>query len=135
MGNIDWEAINPLHGNLNYLKDLTDLAKGNRKKQTLSEEKLWNEVLRDKKTGYKFIRQKPIHRCIVDFYCSKLCLAIEIDGGSHIDRKGLDKYRDQFLKQIGIQTIRFSDIEVINNIEGVKVKIKQLCISSPVKGR
>ena len=135
MGNIDGDAINPLHGNLNYLKELTDLAKRNRKKQTLSEEKLWNKVLRDKKTGYKFIRQKPIDRCIVDFYCSKLSLAIEIDGGYHNNKKGMDKYRDIFLKQIGVTTIRCSDVEVINNIEVVREKIKRYCVTSLVKGR
>ncbi len=78
------------------------------------------------KTGYRFLRQKPIDRFIIDFYCPKLLLAIEIDGGSHIKKKGRDEHRDKFLKQIGITTIRFTNEEVINNIELVRKKINDL---------
>jgi very-short-patch-repair endonuclease len=53
-------------------------------------------------------------------------LAIEIDGKSHIKKKGTDEIRDKFLKQIGITTIRFTNEEVLNNTETVRRKIDEL---------
>lgn len=130
MKDIETEAINPKRGCVGYLSQLTYVSKTNRNIPTEAEKKLWVEVLRKKQTGHIFLRQKPIFRFIADFYCSKLRLAIEIDGGSHIGKMGRDKNRDKFLKQIGIDTIRFSNKEVINNIDEVKNKILSL-----VKGR
>lgn len=72
------------------------------------------------KTGFRFLRQKPIHRFIVDFYCVRLSLVIEIDGNSHDNKKQTDDERDKFLKQIGIRTIRFSNDQVLNNPEYIK---------------
>ena len=67
-----------------YNNNLTELARENRKNQTEAEKRLWIEVLRNKKMdGYKFTRQKPIENYILDFYCSKLKLGIEVDGSSH----------------------------------------------------
>ena len=60
---------------------------------------------------------------MVDFYCSKLRLAIEIGGDSHITKRGRDENRDKFLKQIGIDTIRFSNEKIINEIDEVRNKI------------
>jgi very-short-patch-repair endonuclease len=62
-------------------------------------------------------------------------MVIEVDGGYHVSKRGMDKYRDQFLKQIGIQTIRFSDWEVIHDIDKVEKQILRYCVTSPVKGR
>ena len=87
-----------------------------------------------RKTGYKFLRQKPVDRYILDFYCSELNIAIEVDGSSHIKKKGFDKYRDQFLNQIGITTIRFTNEEIINNIKVVKSKLTAL-LPPPCQGR
>ena len=87
-----------------------------------------------RKTGYKFLRQKPINRFILDFYCSELNLAIEIDGSSHNKRKGYDETRDKFLYQIGIKTIRFTNDEILNQINIVKNKLANL-ISPPCQGR
>ena len=81
------EAINPLHGNVNYLNELLELSRKNRNNLTEAEEKIWIEVLMKRKTGYKFLRQKPINRFILDFYCSELNLTIEIDGNSHDKKK------------------------------------------------
>jgi very-short-patch-repair endonuclease len=125
------EALNPLHGTVNYLKELKELARKNRNNPTEAEEIMWNKVLRDKRTGYKFLRQKPIDRFIADFYCSELNIVIEVDGGSHNQKKAYDEARDVFLKQVGISTIRFTNDEVINNIELVRQKL----VVSLVKGR
>ncbi|OIP87000.1 endonuclease [Candidatus Shapirobacteria bacterium CG_4_8_14_3_um_filter_35_11] len=91
------------------------MAKKNRKNPTEAEDKMWNDFLSRDKTGFRFVRQKPIHRFILDFYCSKLNLAIEIDGDSHNKKKDNDFERDRFLYQIGITTIRFTNEEVLNN--------------------
>ena len=102
------------------------MSQRNRKNMTEAEKIIWDKVLSRDKTGYRFLRQKPIDRFIFDFYCPKLLLVIEIDGGSHIKKKGTDELRDKFLKQIGITTIRFTNDEVVNNIEQVKKKINEL---------
>jgi very-short-patch-repair endonuclease len=102
------------------------MSQKNRTKPTDAEKIIWDKILSRDKIGYRFLRQKPIDRFIVDFYCSKLSLAIEIDGESHIEKKGTDELRDKFLKQIGVTTIRFTNDEVINNIETVKRKIDDL---------
>lgn len=60
-------------------------------------------------------------------------LVIEIDGSSHNQKKGYDEVRDNYLKQIGIQTLRFTNDEVLNNLELVKVKMATVCQASPVK--
>jgi len=116
---IVYEAFTP-KGNVDYLNQLLLMSRKNRKNPTEAEQKIWKEVLMKRKTGYKFLRQKPINRFILDFYCSELNLAIEIDGNSHDKKKGYDEARDKFLHQIGIETIRFTNDEVLNNIDKIK---------------
>lgn len=128
-----YEAIDP-KGNVRYLSQLKLLSRINRKKPTIAEQKIWQEILMKRKTGYKFLRQKPINRFIIDFYCSKLNLAIEIDGGSHNKKKNYDESRDKFLEQIGIKTIRFNNEEILNDIDGVKIKLLNI-IPPPCQGR
>ena len=119
---IVYEALDP-RGNVRYLSQLVLLSRENRKKPTEAEEKIWKELLMKRKTGFKFLRQKPINRFILDFYCSELNLAIEIDGDSHNKKKNYDEARDKFLHQIGIETIRFGNDEILNNIDDVKIKL------------
>jgi len=121
---------------IRYLDQLTWAARKNREKETESEKKLWNEVLRRKKLGVKFTRQKPINRFIVDFYCSELSLVVEVDGGYNNVQKDNDRLRDEFLKKCGITTVRVSDKEVVNDIDKVRKKLKEFVINPcPVKGK
>ena len=120
---------------LRYRDSLTWAARKNRKNETEAEEKLWNEVLRKRQTGYKFVRQKPIDRFVVDFYCSELSLAIEVDGNSHDKKLERDESRDNFLKVCGIKTLRFTNEEILEEIEEVKDKLRNELKSCPVKGR
>jgi very-short-patch-repair endonuclease len=106
-------------GNLRYLEELRKLSRDNRKNPTESEKLFW-KLLSYKKLDLKFLKQKPIGRFILDFYCSKLLLAIEIDGDSHDKKENYDKGRDLYLEQRGIKTIRFKNEEIINNIDEVK---------------
>jgi imidazole glycerol-phosphate synthase subunit HisF len=105
-------------GHIRYLDELKTLSKRNRNNPTEAEYIMW-QFLRKNKYGYKFIRQKPIFRFILDFYCRKLLLAIEIDGESHDKKKNYDKERDLYLKSINIKTIRFTNDEVLNNFNEV----------------
>jgi very-short-patch-repair endonuclease len=107
------EEARTKRGNLRYLNELRELSRGNRNRGTVSEKAAWNEIFRKEKLGYKFTRQKPIGKFVIDFYCSKLLLAIEIDGGSHKTKEYLDRERDRYLEQRGIKTIRVKDHEVI----------------------
>jgi len=112
-------------GHLKYLEELRDLSRVNRKKATRSEDIVWYEILKNKKTGFKFLRQKPIKRFILDFYCKELLLAIEIDGSSHIKRKNYDKERDKFLRNLNIETLRISVDEIIKDINKIKYEINK----------
>lgn len=129
---IVYEALDP-KGSVRYLSQLKQLSRSNRKNPTDAEKKMWTEVLMKRKTGFKFLRQKPINRFVLDFYCSELNLAIEIDGGSHDNKRYYDEARDKFLQQIGIKTIRFTNNEILNNIDGVKRRITSFF--PPCQGR
>ncbi len=72
--------------------------------------------------GFQFMRQKPIGNFIVDFYCHKLKLAIEIDGDSHGYTKAQkrDSRKEKFLNSIGIHMLRYDDCDVKANIGAVQ---------------
>ena len=86
---------------------------------TKEERKLWYMFLNQ--LSIKFYRQKVIGKYIVDFYCSKYNLIIELDGGQHYEEKGMqsDKERDEFLRSLGFVILRYCNIDVNNNFEGV----------------
>ena len=92
---------------------------------TDAERLLWGKVRNGQMKGYQFYRQKIIGNFIVDFYCPKVNLIIEIDGGQHYGDavKQKDMARDDFLKSSGLRVFRFSDREVFENLNGVLEKI------------
>ncbi len=103
-----------------YNQALTARARENRKNPTPAEKKLWYEVLQNGRlSGFKFIRQKPLDEFIVDFYCASLMLAIEIDGDSHAEQAGYDEYRTHKLNALGVRVLRYTNADVMNNLEGV----------------
>lgn len=110
-------------GNLKYLEELRILSRKNRKNPTKTENIIWYQVLNYKKTGYKFLRQKPIYRFILDFYCRELLLAIEIDGNSHSKKHGYDEVRDKYLENLNIKTIRITNEAILNNFIKTKENI------------
>jgi very-short-patch-repair endonuclease len=108
-----------------YNPKLKYLARKLRKNSTLSEILLWEKLKGGQMMGYQFMRQKPIYEYIVDFYCSKLKLIIEIDGDTHDYKFEKDNIREKKLKNLGLHILRFNDIEikvdidnVLNGIEG-----------------
>lgn len=101
------------------------MAGQNRKLSTEAELKLW-ECLRDRKlNGLKFRRQHPIGGFIVDFYCAKVGLAIEVDGGYHNDaeQQAADERRTIELNKLNVKVIRFTNHEVLTNINEVQKQI------------
>ena len=91
-----------------------------RKDGTKGEAILWKHVLRARKVeGYQFNRQFVIGNYIVDFICRRLKLIIEVDGSSHFLRNEEDRIRQAHLEQSGYCVIRFSEKEVIQNIDEV----------------
>ena len=102
-----------------YNPKLKALSRELRKNSTLAEVLLWNQLKARKMKGYQFMRQKPIGDYIVDFYCSKLKLVIEIDGESHSGRSREDKIRQRKLESLGLSFLRFYDSDVKGNLDGV----------------
>jgi very-short-patch-repair endonuclease len=86
---------------------------------------LWEKIRGKQLKGYQFYRQKTIGNYIVDFYCPKAKLVIELDGGQHYSFEGKekDRERDGYMKSIGLRVLRFSDKEVFENIQGVFERI------------
>jgi len=113
-----------------YNTSLKEYAKQNRLQLNLTktEALFWNIVLKHDKTGYRFLRQKIINSFILDFYCSKLRLWIEIDGLYHENQKEYDIYRTGILRDCWIKVIRYTndDVEYYLNwvIEDLKEEIK-----------
>ena len=96
-----------------------------RQNETPAEKKLWTHLKDKQLDGIKFRRQHPIGRYILDFYCHKNKLGIEIDGGYHQDKlqQWVDKDRTQYLEELGLRVIRFTNEEVMSQIERVLDKI------------
>jgi len=108
-----------------YNKYLTPTAQKLRKSMTKAEACIWKYVLKSKQTGYSFRRQRPIDKYVVDFCCFPKMLIVEIDGSSHSHRETYkkDKQRQVQLESLGYKILRFTNEEVLNNINGVKNEI------------
>lgn len=108
-----------------YRPWLKEKARERRRDKTLAEQKMWG-LLRKKRTGFKFTREKPMDRFILDFYCSKLLLAIEVDGAYHFSRLEYDFERDNHLKKLDILTIRFTNEQVLYETRPVEKRLVKI---------
>jgi len=99
-------------------------AREMRHPQTPAESELWR-ALRNRQSGYKFRRQHPVDRFIIDFYCAEAKLLIEVDGASHLEpeQQEYDKLRTEYLEELGYKVIRFMNDEVKFNIHSVTNEI------------
>ncbi|MCR4613444.1 MAG: endonuclease domain-containing protein [Bacteroidaceae bacterium] len=104
---------------------LKEFARENRRNATLAETVLW-EHIRENALGVKFLRQHIIGDYIVDFLSRKGNLIIEVDGGYHAERKQMeeDRWREDNLTQMGYHILRFSNEEILYDINHVIQKIK-----------
>jgi isoleucyl-tRNA synthetase len=107
-------------------KILKEFANKNKIGQTESETILWNHLKGKQLADAKFRRQHIIDEFIVDFVCLSKGLIVEVDGGYHLKPEVIeaDKTRTEILADLGYQVIRFTNEEVISNIDGVLLKIK-----------
>ena len=106
-----------------YDRNKIDFARSLRKEMTLWEKKLWFNFL--KNCSPRFQRQKIIGNYIVDFYCARAKLVVELDGSQHYknDAPIKDSERTKYLKSCGLKVIRFSNSEINKNFAGVCDKI------------
>ena len=86
---------------------------------TKEERHLWYDFL--KPLPVTFNRQKVIGKYVVDFYCASANLVIELDGSQHYEENGLfkDKERDEFLNNLGLKVLRYSNLDINKNFDEV----------------
>ena len=110
---------------LPYNKKLKEFSRDLRSHSTLSEILLWQKLRSSQFRGYAFNRQKPLGNYIVDFYCLKLDLVIEVDGNSHFFEESVmeDQERQKVIERMGLNFLRFSDLEVKRSMPSVLEEI------------
>ena len=104
-----------------YNPKLKLLARKLRNNSTYAEVLLWNQLKNKKLKGYDFHRQKPILNYILDFFCHELYLAIEVDGITHDSeiQQLKDKARQSEIEALGITFLRFDDMDIKTQMDGV----------------
>jgi very-short-patch-repair endonuclease len=104
---------------LPYNPRLKQIARMLRNNMTAAETLLWSRLKNKQLFRYDFHRQKPIDEFVVDFFCPKLLLAIEIDGDSHDGKLEKDDHRQREIEKFRVRFLRFPDEEVKKNLDGV----------------
>ncbi|MBI5191879.1 MAG: endonuclease domain-containing protein [Nitrospirae bacterium] len=110
---------------------MNNIAKTLRKRLTDTENVLWKYLRAKQLEGYKFRRQEPIGKYVVDFVCYEKQIIIEVDGGQHSIEIDKDKERDEWFSSQGFKVLRFWNNEVLVNIEGVLEVIRENCLNHP----
>ncbi|MFJ2283695.1 endonuclease domain-containing protein [Pseudomonas sp. NPDC087803] len=107
---------------------LAQFARQLRSSQTDCEQLLWQKLRSRQVANLKFRRQFPCPPYVLDFYCVELKLAIELDGGQHYEIAGLihDQRRTLFLERLGIEVVRFSNLEVMQQMDDVLEQITRI---------
>ena len=120
---------------IEYNRKLKERARRLRTEMTDSERALWKRLRRKQVQAVQFYRQKPIGNYIVDFYAPKAKVVVEVDGSQHMgsERAPRDLQKDAFLASQGLRVLRFDDLQVLNEIEGVMEVIFQ-AISRSLEG-
>jgi len=96
-------------------------ARSFRKNPTDAEKRLWSHLRNRELVGFKFRRQHPLGERILDFYCEEAKLAIELDGSGHSNdlKREEDLDREIEIYEKGVRILRFSNVEVFENLDGV----------------
>ena len=110
-----------------YNEKLKKHARQLRNNMTDAERHLWTKIKMKQLNEYHFYRQKPIGDYIVDFFCPKAKLVIEVDGSYHLvgEKIEYDRIKDDYMSSLGLRVLRFTNTEVLTNIEGVVEKIRE----------
>jgi very-short-patch-repair endonuclease len=131
------ERYNPLMPAKNIVtgqrvtKEKLQRAKELRREMTPTEKILWKE-LRANKLGVHFRRQQVIQGFIVDFYCHKAGLVVEVDGDIHDLQREEDERREKVLSEMGLRIVRFGNDEVERDLSAVVGKIREVSISGRI---
>ncbi len=118
----------------NNKTELKELRQTLRKTATPAERKVWGILKNRQIRNLRFFRQYSMNNYILDFYCPKIHLCIEADGGQHSgeQNQAYDKIRTEFLNSKGIYVLRFQNNDVIQNIEGVYDRILKTINHNPL---
>ncbi|MBI4303636.1 MAG: endonuclease domain-containing protein [Chloroflexi bacterium] len=110
-----------------YNKNLKQLSRQLRGDMTDAERRLWTKIRLKQLRGFQFYRQKPIGDYIVDFFCPRAKLVVEVDGSQHSssDTVEYDRIRDEYMNGLGLRVLRFTNIEVLQHVEGVVESIEK----------
>ena len=86
---------------------------------------LWRQLRNRQLASMKFRRQHPCPPYVLDFYCAERMLVVELDGGQHYEETGLekDRLRTDYLERQGLEVLRFSNLDVLQNLDGVLAEI------------
>jgi very-short-patch-repair endonuclease len=109
----------------------TERARELRNQATPAEHRLWQYINRSQVSGFKFTRQMPIGPCYGDFACRQRKLIVELDGQSHDTRQDYDAARTEYMRAQGFVVVRFSNVDVFNNMEEVLIMIEQALMNRP----
>ena len=113
----------------NYNRNLQPYANKLRHNFTKAEACLWKYILKASlMDGFQFRRQRPVLEYIADFMCIELKLIIEVDGITHEFEENYKKdiTRQKCLEENGYTVLRFSDNDVLTNLEGVRLEIRRV---------
>ena len=98
---------------------LVEFAKAMRREMTEPELRMWHQLRAKRFEGVKFRRQNVVGRYIADFYSRSTMLIIEIDGDTHAFQYEYDRVREQHMNSLGFRVLRFTNTDVMQNLEGV----------------
>ena len=112
---------------IDYNRKLKGVSQNLRSNMTDAERVLWRRIRRGQIKGVLFYRQKPIGGYIVDFYCPKLKLIVEIDGDVHFYERNIaaDKKREEYFNKLGLKIVRYTNLDVIQNIDNALRDLKR----------
>ena len=110
---------------LRYSPRLKGRARSLRANLTDAEERLWARLRRKQVLGVQFYRQKPIGNYIADFYAPVARLVVEVDGSQHVESEQVehDRRRTAYLKQMGLRVLRYTDRQVLLELDPVLEEI------------
>ena len=121
---------------LPYNKNLKQPSRQIRGDMTDAERHLWAKIRMKQLKGYQFYRQKPIGDYIVDFFCPRAKLVIEVDGSQHSsdEMTEYDRIRDEYLSSLGLRVLRFTNTDVLTHVEGVvESREEKIPLSPPLR--
>ena len=105
---------------------LTEFARSMRRQMTEPETRLWLQLRAERFEGVKFRRQKVIGRYIADFAANEPKLVVEVDGDTHDVDNRRDQVRSRYLEEQGYRVLRFSNVDVMGNLDGVLTRLSEV---------